>query len=340
MQSRNSADAATVGLSDGANSDGALALERLKLTFDCAPVGIAFVDPTGVLIDVNPAFCRMLGYARGELCGRTFQQFTHPEDVAPNQLLLDKLGAGDIPGYRIQKRYLRSSGDVVWADLTVSVLKDRSERILNYISIIVDIGECKQQEDRLNFLLHELAHRSKNLLAVVRAAARRIAASTTSVKAMLAGLEDRLIGLAASQELLVEVGGQTDLAELVHKQVGAFVQINDGRVEIAGPRVTLGASATNTIGMALHELATNACKYGALSVIDGQIQISWSLQNGELCVEWRERGGPPVAPPTHSGFGRNVIERSAERLGGASALAFEPDGVCWRLRAPDTGLVL
>lgn len=335
LHSRTSADATTGGIPDGA-----LALERLKLTFDFAPVGIAFVDPAGTLIDVNPAFCRMLGYDRDQLCGRTFQQFTHPDDIGPNQLLLDKLGAGAIPGYRMQKRYLRSSGDLVWADLTVSVLKDRSERILNYISIIVDIGETKQQEDRLNFLLHELAHRSKNLLAVVRAAARRIAASTHSVKDMLAGLEDRLIGLAASQELLVEIGGQTDLAELVHKQVSAFVPINDGRVEIAGPSVALGASATNTIGMALHELATNACKYGALSVINGQVEISWTMQSGELFVEWRERGGPPVAAPTHSGFGRNVIERSAERLGGTSVLTFEPEGVFWRLRAPDTGLAL
>ena len=324
----------------GGFPDGALALERLKLTFDCAPVGIAFVDPTGVLIDVNPAFCKMLGYPREALCGRTFQQFTHPEDVAPNQRLLESLGAGDITGYRMQKRYVRSSGDVVWADLTVSVLKDRAERVLNYISIVVDIGETKQQEDRLNFLLHELSHRSKNLLSVVRAAARRIAGTTTSVKGMLAGLEDRLIGLAASQELLVEVGRQSDLAELVQKQVGAFVSVSDGRVEIVGPRVVLGAGATNTIGMALHELATNACKYGALSVLDGQVSIHWILERGELLVEWRERGGPPVSPPTHTGFGRNVIERSAERLGGTAVLAFDPEGVSWRLRAPDAGLAL
>jgi PAS domain S-box-containing protein len=319
---------------------GELALERLKLTFDCAPVGIAFVDPTGVLLDVNPAFCGMLGYRRDELCGRSFQQFTHPDDVGPNQRLLDQLSAGDIGGYRMQKRYLRSSGDVVWADLTVSVLRDRFERVLNYISIVVDIGETKQQEDRLNFLLHELAHRSKNLLAVVRAAAHRIAASTTSVKDMLSGLEDRLIGLAASQELLVEIGGQTDLAELVEKQVAAFVPANDSRVEIAGPRVVLGASATNTIGMALHELATNACKYGAFSVIDGRVRISWTLEGGELVVQWCERNGPPVSQPTHAGFGRNVIERSAERLGGTASLTFDPEGVSWRLRAPDSGLAL
>jgi PAS domain S-box-containing protein len=321
-------------------SDGDLALERLRCTFDCAPVGIAYVDATGVLIDVNPAFCKMLGYARDELCGRTFQQFTHPEDVAPNQQLLERLSAGHIGGYRMQKRYLRSSGEVVWADLTVSALRDRAERVLNYISIVVDIGESKQQEDRLNFLLHELAHRSKNLLTVVRAAAHRIAASSTSVKAMLAGLDDRLVGLAASQELLVEIGRETDLRELARAQIAAFVPINDGRVVIDGPRVVLGASATNTIGMALHELATNACKYGALSVIDGRVSLRWSLEGRELVVEWREHDGPPVSPPTHSGVGRKVIERSAARLGGASTLSFDPDGVSWRLQAPDSGLRL
>lgn len=320
--------------------DAELALERLRRTFDCAPVGIAYVDPTGVLIDVNPAFCSMLGYPREQLCGRTFQQFTHPEDVGPNQRLLDSLGAGDIGGYRMQKRYVRSNGEVMWADLTVSVLRDRSGRVLNYISIVADIGEVKQHEERLNFLLLELGHRSKNLLAVVRAAAHRIAAASLSVQDMLAGLDDRLMGLAASQELLVEVGGRTSLAELVERQVAAFVPVNDGRVEIAGPPIALGASATNTIGMALHELATNACKYGALSVIDGRIIVSWTVRAGELSLEWRERGGPPVTPPAHSGFGRNVIERSAERLGGTSELDFAPEGVSWRLRAPDSGIVL
>jgi PAS domain S-box-containing protein len=319
---------------------GELALERLRRTFDCAPVGIAFVDPSGVLIDVNPAFCEMLGYPHEDLCGRTFQQFTHPDDVAPNQELLESLAAGQISGYRMQKRYLRASGDVVWADLTVSVLRDRAERVLNYISIVVDIGEAKQQEDRLNFLLHELTHRSKNLLSVIQVAARRIAAASASVKEMVASLEDRLMGLAASQELLVDVGRRTELSELVQKQISAFVPLNDGRVEILGPRVLLGASATNTIGMALHELATNACKYGALSVIDGRIRISWTRDGGELFLEWRELNGPPVSAPTHAGFGRKVIERSAERLGGASVLDFDAAGVSWRLRAPDSGLRL
>jgi two-component sensor histidine kinase len=211
--------------------------------------------------------------------------------------------------------------------------------VLNFISIIVDISETKQQEDRLNFLLHELAHRSKNLLTVIRAAAHRVAASSTSVKNMLAGLEDRLMGLAASQELLVEIGQETELAELIQKQIAAFVPLN-GRVKIQGPRVVLGASATNTIGMALHELATNACKYGALSVIDGRISVSWTVKSGELFMEWSEHGGPLVSPPVHRGFGRNVIERSAEQLGGTAALAFDPEGVRWRLRAPDTGLSL
>ena len=101
----------------------------------------------------------------------------------PSRRLLDSLNAGDINGYRMQKRFLRSSGEVVWADLTVAVLKDQSDRVLNYISIMVDIGETKQQEDRLNFLLNELAHRSKNLLTIIRAAAHRIAASSATALA-------------------------------------------------------------------------------------------------------------------------------------------------------------
>jgi PAS domain S-box-containing protein len=317
-----------------------LALERLKRTFECAPVGISFTNPAGVLIDVNPTFCKMLGYDRQALRGRRFQEITHPEDVSPNERLLDRLRAGEIDTYRMQKRYLRSTGELVWADLTVSALRAGCGRVLNFIAVIVDISETKQQEDRLNFLFHELGHRSKNMLTVIRAAAHRIAASSSSVKSMLAGLEDRLLGLAASQELLAEVGRQTELSELIQKQVAAFVPLNDGRVKIEGPRVALGPCATNTIGLALHELATNACKYGALSVLDGEISISWTLEAGELLMEWRERGGPAVSPPAHRGFGRDVIERSPESLGGTAALSFDPEGVSWRLKAPETGLSL
>ncbi|MGH6911254.1 MAG: sensor histidine kinase [Phenylobacterium sp.] len=335
MHATNSPDA-TAGFLSGDE----LALERLRRTFDCAPVGITFINPAGVFIDVNPAFCKMLAYDHEDLCGRRFHEVTHPEDIDPNQRLLDRLASGEIDGYRMQKRFLRASGEVVWADLTVSVLRDRSDRVLNFISIILDIGETKQQEDRLQFLLHELGHRSKNLLTVIRATAHRIAASSTSVKGLLGALEDRLLGLAASQELLVGVGRQTELVELIRKQVAAFVPLNDGRVDIQGPSVVLGPSAANTVGMALHELATNACKYGALSVIDGEISVSWTLEAGELFMEWCERGGPAVSPPARRGFGRNVIERSAESLGGTATLAFDREGVSWRLRAPDTGLSL
>jgi len=317
-----------------------LALERLKRTFDSAPVGIAFTNAAGVMIDVNPAFCRMLGYDHQALRGRRFHDVTHPEDIGPNQLLLDRLNAGEVDSYHMQKRYLHANGELVWGDLTVSALRDAGGRVLNFIAIIADIGEMKRQEDRLNFLLHELGHRSKNLLTVIRAAAHRIAASSTSIKSMLAGLEDRLLGLAASQELLVGVGQQTELAELVQKQVAAFVSLDDRRVKIQGPRVVLGPNATTTIGMALHELATNACKYGALSASDGQIRISWTVEAGDLLMEWCERGGPVVSPPPHRGFGRNVIERAAEGLGGAATLAFDPEGVSWRLRASNSGLSL
>jgi PAS domain S-box-containing protein len=315
--------------------------ERLRRTFDCAPVGVAYVEPSGVLLDVNPTFCSMLGYTREELRGRTFQQITHPDDVRTNVDLLEQLRAGQIEGYRMQKRYLRADGDNLWADLTVSVLKDEAGRPLSFISIITDIGEQKRLEDRLQFVLSELGHRSKNFLTVIRALAHRIAATAATAKDMLAALDDRLTGMAASQDLLVNADQGAAMADLVRRQVAAFVPLHEERVEIAGPSVELGPIATHTLGMALHELATNACKYGAMSAPEGRIRIEWTLDaaQGAFRLTWIERGGPTVARPTHRGFGHQVIERAAPAsLDGEAVLSFLPEGVEWALRAPISAL--
>jgi PAS domain S-box-containing protein len=322
-------------------SDSDPVFERLRRTFDCAPVGVAYVEPSGVMIDVNPTLCSMLGYTREELRGRTFQQITHPDDLEPNVRLLERLRAGAIDGYRMQKRYLRATGDNLWADLTVSVLRDEAGRPLSYISIVTDIGEQKRLEGRLEFLVRELGHRSKNLLTVIRALAHRIARTAPTAQEMLASLDDRLTGMAASQDLLVNADQGAAMADLVRKQISAFVPLHEGRIEMTGPHLELGPAATHTIGMALHELATNACKYGAISVVEGRVRIAWSLDPaGETFgLSWIEHGGPPVSPPTHRGFGQQVVERAAPAsLEGEATLAFRPEGVEWTLRVPLSAL--
>jgi len=187
-------------------------------------------------------------------------------------------------------------------------------------------------------LAREVAHRTKNVMAVVSAIARQSIRSSKSPQDFATIFEGRLGGLARSLDLLVETDWEgVALAALVQQQLSAFVE--DQRFEASGPPVLLGPPAVQNIGMALHELATNAVKYGALSQPSGRVEVRWSTDEDRLRLEWRERGGPRADPPQRKGFGRSVIEEiAASSLGGHAELLFTPEGVRWTLEAPIANL--
>jgi PAS domain S-box-containing protein len=314
---------------------------RFRETFERAAAGVAHVGLTGAFLTVNKSLCDILGYSEEELLARTFQEITHPDDLAPDLALVARLLAGEIDRFHMEKRYLRPTGEVVWADLTVALERDDEGDPRNFISVVTDITARKQNEDRLNFLLGELAHRSKNLLAVLQSAVRQIGADAQTVREFKEAVDDRILGIAAAQDVLVRRDFEAaPIAELVQGQLSGFVQPADPRLRLEGPDVNLGAAAAQSLGLALHELATNACKYGALSAAEGLVVVEWSLPERErFRMSWTERGGPPVEPPTRSGFGRRVIEQMvATSLCGEVDLRFEPEGLVWRLEAPVASL--
>ncbi|HEX5263103.1 MAG TPA: PAS domain-containing protein, partial [Phenylobacterium sp.] len=277
---------------------------RYRRTFEHAAVGVAHVSPSGRFLAVNPRLCEILGYPEEELLAITFQEITHPDDLEPDLELARALLAGEIDRFEMEKRYLKPSGEIVWADLTASLQRDADGTPLNYISVINDIGGRKQAEERLNFLFGELAHRSKNLLTVILSAVRQIGQSAASVEDFQAGISDRVVGLAAAQDLLTrhDYAG-APVSDLVVGQLSAFVTAADRRVKLSGPPITLRAAATHSLGLALHELATNACKPGALSRSQGEVSVVWSLLESRaeplrFQMTWTERGGPLVMPPT------------------------------------------
>lgn len=204
----------------------------------------------------------------------------------------------------------------------------------------------RKSELHTRFVMRELAHRSKNLLAVVQAIARQTGRSAGDVTEFNAQLGERLAGLGRSQDLLVQKSWQgVSLHDLVSAQLKPFVEADNDRVEAHGPPVLLDADAAQNIGMALHELATNASKHGALSVPTGRIGIVWDWQpvaEGErrLQLRWMEAGGPPVSPPTRKGFGHAVIERlTAASLHGTAELDWRPEGLRWTLEVPERSLM-
>jgi two-component sensor histidine kinase len=215
--------------------------------------------------------------------------------------------------------------------LLIEPLRDQHDNILGTTSVAVDLSERKANEDQLRLLLRELTHRSKNLLAVIHAIARQTASRTRSVEDFLDRFSARLVAIGASHDLLVADDWHgASLRMLIEQQLGEHAEQFGERIAIEGEDVMLKPEAVQNLGLALHELATNAQKYGSLSEPDGQVSIRWQFceEASKLKLTWQEKGGPPVTPPERSGFGRAMIETVVSRaLEGDVNLSFPPKGV-------------
>lgn len=215
--------------------------------------------------------------------------------------------------------------------LLIEALRDEQGAVLGTTSVAVDISERKANEDQLRLLLRELTHRSKNLLAVIHAIARQTASRTRSVEDFLDRFSARLVAIGSSHDLLIaDEWHGASLRMLVEQQLSEHAERFGEQIAIEGEDVMLKPEAIQNLGLALHELATNAQKYGALSDPDGQVSIKWQFceEASKLKLVWQERGGPEVRPPQRSGFGRAMLETVVgQALAGDVRLSFPPKGV-------------
>ena len=209
-----------------------------------------------------------------------------------------------------------------------------------------DITDRRRWEERIHLLMREVTHRSKNLLAVIQAMARQSKVGSRTVADFEARFSGRLQALAASHDLLVQQDWRgVSLADLVKSQLGHYLDQHANQIEIDGQKMIVTPEAAQNIGLAVHELSTNAAKYGALSVAQGQVKVLWSCAGNEsddalFHMHWIEAGGPRVAAPDHKGFGQIVLEQLAARaLQGEAKLLFKPEGVCWNLDIPKRYIV-
>jgi two-component sensor histidine kinase len=208
-----------------------------------------------------------------------------------------------------------------------------------YYGVLMDITERKRAEERDRILTAEVNHRAKNLLAVVQAVALQTA-SSDDPKEFAQNFNDRLAGLAASQDLLVQSHWQgVDAGELVKSQLSHFAALIGQRILLNGPPAQLKASAAQTLGMAIHELATNASKYGALSSANGIVQVSWRVEERDkqprFTMQWSETSGKPIKVPERRGFGHSILVDMAEySLESTVSLSYPPTGLVWQLSAP------
>lgn len=232
---------------------------------------------------------------------------------------------------------VKPDGTVAWlAGRGQVVSRAANGRPVRLVNIMADITERKTKELHIAFLLREMTHRSKNLLAVVQSLATQTAKASLTMTEFQRNFERRLQGLSATHEVLVrETWRGAPIGELIREQLLPFVDPQSPRVTLTGPQVSLPPDTTQAIGLAIHELATNAVKYGALSVDSGRLDIGWQVSGDALALDWKESGGPVVTPPARKGFGHVVLETIAARsVGGEATLAFAPGGIQWRLTLP------
>lgn len=312
--------------------------ERFRRTFENANVGVAHVSLDGQFLRMNRCLCEFLGRDEAELARLTFQDITHPDDLGTDLHLLGAVLAGERPSYTMEKRYIRADGEIVWADLSVSLLRTREGDPLHFISVVSDIQTRKRAQEQLQLVLAEGNHRVRNLLTVVSGIVRSSARSASTAKDLAEAINLRLEGIGASHDLLTGktvAGG--DLEQLIRRQLEIFTDCAIDRVELNGPRLHLTPAAIHAFGMVLHELATNACKYGALSGDAGRVVVSWRLDTAEglLHFDWRELDGPPVSPPERQGFGtRTLLRLLSASLGGTASHDLPPEGALFSAAVP------
>jgi two-component sensor histidine kinase len=247
--------------------------------------------------------------------------------------------AGKLGPFRDEFRIVLANGAIRWISAQGETRGDAGGQPDRMIVTCLDITYRKEQEEHIRFLLREVSHRSKNLLAIIQAMATQTARTSRSIGEFQSRFSQRLQGMAASHDLLVNQNWEgVNLDALVRAQLRPFAEDIGGRLEVVGPNLLLRPDAAQSLGLALHELATNATKYGALSNAGGKVRINWDItgdsEPARFHLEWRESGGPSVAVPERKGFGHTVFERIiGQALKATIDLRYETDGVAWSLDA-------
>ncbi|NOT40069.1 MAG: PAS domain-containing protein, partial [Alphaproteobacteria bacterium] len=273
----------------------------------------------------------------------TWRSAVHPEDAAHNEVVLNATVRRNGRSAR-EFRILRADTGECRTIQSVETMRANPGGEPEWmVGTNVDITERKQAERHIQLLMGEVNHRAKNLLSVVQAIARQTALTGDSAT-FTTRLSDRIQALAAGHDLLVRNRWEgVEVSELVHSQLAHFAGLIDTRVSMNGPPLRLSPSAAQGIGMALHEMGTNAAKYGALSNTTGTVHISWDRKlepEPVFSMQWVEDGGPEVAPPSHQGFGRSVIERTVEAsIDGKVDVEYLKSGFVWKLSAPISTVV-
>ena len=309
---------------------------RYRRLFEAAHDGVLLLDTgTGKIIEANPFMTRMLGYPHSHLIGKELFEIGLLKDEAASREMFQKLKKANQVRYE-NLPLAGQDGQNQEVEVVANLYDENGRSVIQ--CNIRDITERKRSEEHVQLLMAEVNHRAKNLLAVVQAVAQQTAKHGDPAT-FATRLSERIAGLAAGQDLLVRNQWQgVEVLDLIEAQLAHFKDLIGTRILLDGPPARLTMAAAQGIGMALHELATNAAKYGALSNREGRVRVIWQVTAGvnpTFSMSWLEDSGPKVAPPTRKGFGQMVIGRMAEAaVQGVAETTFQEQGLAWRLNAP------
>lgn len=314
--------------------------QRLTSTYEHAFVGIAEMDMEGRYLRVNEQFIAITGYSREELLELCLVDITHPDDVGLDLERFRHQVAGELDAYTLEKRYIRKDGHVVWIEVASSRVDDDKKRPLYAIRVVRDISERRRWEQHQQLLINELNHRVKNTLATVQSMASQTLRNAATTAEAKEAFEARLMALSRAHDVLTRENWEAaDLSDIILHAIAPYRSYGEARFRCQGPDIRLSPRMVLALAMALHELGTNAVKYGALSNATGHVDLTWQIQEADggsyLRLQWAEAGGPPVEAPKKRGFGSRLIERSlAQDLGDDVVLRFEPGGLICTVNAP------
>jgi PAS domain S-box-containing protein len=281
----------------------------------------------GIIMSWNKAAERVFGYTAQEAVGKPITILIPPERHDEEPTILARIRRGErIDHYETVRR--SKNGSLIDISLTVSPVKDAQGKIIGASKIARDITDRKRADKRIAELAREAEHRTKNILATVQAIVNLSNSDTTDgFKRAISG---RIQALATVHSLFVEsrwVGAE--LSNIVPQELAPYLQAGATRARIDGPHVLLLPDVAQAIALTLHELATNAAKYGSLSVPNGRVEVTWSLaEDGRLTMRWTESGGPPTKKPKRKGFGSSIMQRMIrDQLKGEMHLDWRSEGL-------------
>lgn len=311
--------------------------ERRSLALAAAQMGSCEVDLVAGVAIWDEGQCRIFGLPGPEYRATLddLRPLIHAEDwEAVHEFGRQIISEGR--SGQTEFRILRPDGEMRWCSASFAASLSPAGEPLRVSGVTLDITERKEAEQKQTLLALEVDHRARNMLAVVQSILRLTRAD--SVADMVTALDGRIRALARAHTLLSNSRWQgADLGRLVAEEMDPYRDDDSERVITTGPTVMLRPTLAQALALALHELATNAAKYGALSVLTGRVSVTWELRPDHLQLDWAESGGPAASPPTKRGFGTRVVVANIEQdLGGRATFSWSPDGLKCSLSVPRT----